>query len=150
MDPLFRPQILENRVYLITIIGIVTTAAALSPFFLGTVFSFELLLHDLIHISAIILGSFLTILSIYAYISTKNRSLIFTSFAFLTFVLLSVFMLLEDLAQAQLDTEHCDIIEYPCVHHTPSQILIETILTIMVGFFAVGVFWGNKKARKFV
>ena len=150
MDPLFRPQILENRLYLITIIGIVTTAAALSPFFLGTVFSFELLLHDLIHISAIILGSFLTILSIYAYISTKNRSLIFTSFAFLTFVLLSVFMLLEDLAQAQLDTEHCDIIEYPCVHHTPSQILIETILTIMVGFFAVGVFWGNKKERKFV
>ena len=150
MDPLFRPQILENRLYLITIIGIVTTAAALSPFFLGTVFSFELLLHDLIHISAIILGSFLTILSIYAYISTKNRSLIFTSFAFLTFVLLSVFMLLEDLAQAQLDTEHCDIIEYPCVHHTPSQILIETILTIMVGFFAVGVFWGNKMARKFV
>ena len=150
MDPLFRPQILENRVYLITIIGIVTTAAALSPFFLGTVFSFELLLHDLIHISAIILGSFLTILSIYANTSTKNRSLIFTSFAFLTFVLLSVFMLLEDLAQAQLDTEHCDIIEYPCVHHTPSQILIETILTIMVGFFAVGVFWGNKKARKFV
>ena len=150
MDPLFRPQILENRVYLITIIGIVTTAAALSPFFLGTVFSFELLLHDLIHISAIILGSFLTILSIYAYISTKNRSLIFTSFAIMTFVLLSVFMLLEDLAQAQLDTEHCDIIEYPCVHHTPSQILIETILTIMVGFFAVGVFWGNKKARKFV
>ena len=150
MDPLFRPQILENRVYLITIIGIVTTAAALSPFFLGTVFSFELLLHDLIHISAIILGSFLTILSIYAYISTKNRSLIFTSFAFLTFVLLSVFMLLEDLAQAQLDTEHCDIIEYPCVHHTPSQILIETILTIMVGFFAVGVFWGNKKERRFV
>ena len=150
MDPLFRPQILENRLYLITIIGIVTTAAALSPFFLGTVFSFKLLLHDLIHISAIILGSFLTILSIYAYISTKNRSLIFTSFAFLTFVLLSVFMLLEDLAQAQLDTEHCDIIEYPCVHHTPSQILIETILTIMVGFFAVGVFWGNKKARKFV
>ena len=150
MDPLFRPQILENRVYLITVIGIVTTAAALSPFFLGTVFSFELLLHDLIHISAIILGSFLTILSIYAYTSTKNRSLIFTSFAFLTFVLLSVFMLLEDLAQAQLDTEHCDIIEYPCVHHTPSQILIETILTIMVGFFAVGVFWGNKKARKFV
>ena len=150
MDPLFRPQILENRVYLITIIVIVTTAAALSPFFLGTVFSFELLLHDLIHISAIILGSFLTILSIYAYTSTKNRSLIFTSFAFLTFVLLSVFMLLEDLAQAQLDTEHCDIIEYPCVHHTPSQILIETILTIMVGFFAVGVFWGNKKARKFV
>ena len=150
MDPLFRPQILENRVYLITIIGIVTTAAALSPFFLGTVFSFQLLLHDLIHISAIILGSFLTILSIYAYISTKNRSLIFTSFAFLTFVLLSVFMLLEDLAQAQLDTEHCDIIEYPCVHHTPSQILIETILTIMVGFFAVGVFWGNKKERKFL
>ena len=59
-------------------------------------------------------------------------------------------MLLEDMAQAQLGAEHCDIVEYPCVHHTPSQVLVETILTIMVGFFAVGVFWGNKNERKFV
>ena len=147
---MYRPEILENRVYLITIIGIVTTAAALSTFFLSTVFSFELLLHDLIHISAIILGSFLTILSIYAYTSTKNRSLIFTSFAFLTFVLLSVFMLLDDMTQAQLHSEQCDIVEYPCIDDTPSEVFIETILTVMVGFFAVGVFWNNKKERRFV
>ena len=147
---MYRPQILENRVYLITVIGLVTTVAALSPFFLGTVFSFELLLHDLIHISAISLGLFLTILSIYAYYNTKNRSLIFTSFAFLTFVLLSVFMLLEDMTQAQLGAEHCDIVEYPCIDDTPSEVFIETILTVMVGFFAVGVFWNNKKERRFV
>ena len=147
---MFRPKILENQVYLISVIGIVTTTAALSPFFLGTVFSYELLLHDLIHISAISLGSFLTILSIYAYITTKNRSLIFTSLAFMTFVLLSIFMLLDDMTQAQLQSEHCDIIEYPCIHNTPSVVLVETILTVMVGFFAVGVFWNSKKERRFV
>ena len=82
---MYRPEILENRVYLITVIGMVTTIAALSPFFLGTVFSFELLTHDLIHITAISLGIFLTILSIYAYFITKNKSLVFTTLAFTTF-----------------------------------------------------------------
>ena len=128
----------------------VTTVAALSPFFLGTDFSYQLLLHDLIHISAISLGSFLTILSIYACLITKNKSLVFTSLAFMTFVLLSVFMLLDDMTQAQLHSEHCDIVEYPCIDDTPSEVFIETILTVMVGFFAVGVFWNNKKERRFV
>ena len=146
---MYRPIILENRVYLITIIGIVTTIAALSPFFLGTVFSFELLIHDLIHISAIILGTFLTILSIYAYSATKNKSLIFTSFAFLTFVLLSIYMLEQDMEHAQVANEHCDVINYPCVEIGPSQVLVETGLTVMIGFFAVGVFWNSKKRTKF-
>ena len=146
---MYRPTILENRVYLITIIGLVTTIAALSPFFLGTVFSFELLLHDLIHISAIILGTFLTILSIYAYSTTKNKSLIFTTFAFLTFVLLSIYMLEQDMEHAQVSSEHCDVINYPCVEVEQSQILIETGLTVMIGFFAVGVFWNSKKRTKF-
>ena len=146
---MYRPEILENRVYLITVIGIVTSIAALVPFFLGTVFSFELLLHDLIHISAIILGTFLTILSMYAYYSTKNRSLIFTTFAFLTFVLLSIYMLEQDMEHAQVSNEHCDVINYPCIEVGPSQVLVETGLTVMIGFFAVGVFWNSKKRTKF-
>ena len=146
---MYRPTILENRVYLITIIGIVTTIAALSPFFLGTVFSFELLLHDLIHISAIILGTFLTILSIYAYAATKNKSLVFTTLAFLTFVLLSIYMLEQDLEHANIADEHCDVINYPCVEVGASQVLVETGLTVMIGFFAVGVFWNSKKRTKF-
>ena len=146
---MYRPIILENRVYLITIIGIVTTIAALSPFFLGTVFSFELLLHDLIHISAIILGTFLTILSIYAYSSTKNKSLVFTTLAFLTFVLLSIYMLEQDMEHANIADEHCDVVRYPCVEVDPAQILVETTLTVMIGFFAVGVFWNSKKRTKF-
>ena len=145
---MYRPTILENRVYLITIIGIVTTIAALSPFFLGTVFSFELLLHDLIHISAIILGTFLTILSIYAYSTTKNKSLVFTTLAFLTFVLLSIYMLEQDMEHAQVTNEHCDVVNYPCVDFEPSEVLIETALTIMIGFFAVGVFWNSKKRTR--
>ena len=146
---MYRPIILENRIYLITVIGIVTTIAALSPFFLGTVFSFELLLHDLIHISAISMGVFLVILSIYAYSATKNKSLIFTTFAFLTFVLLSIYMLEQDMEHAQLVNEHCDVINYPCVEVRQSQVLIETGLTVMIGFFAVGVFWNSKKRTKF-
>jgi len=146
---LYRPEILENRVYLITVIGLVTTVAALSPFFLGTVFSFELLTHDLIHITAISLGAFLTILTIYAYYNTKNKNLIFTSLAFVTFVLLSIYMLEQDLAHAQLSNEHCDVINYPCVDVGQSQVLVETGLTVMIGFFAVGVFWNNKKTTRY-
>ena len=146
---MYRPTILENRVYLITVIGIVTTIAALSPFFLGTVFSFELLLHDLIHISAIILGTFLTILSIYAYSTTKNKSLVFTTLAFLTFVLLSIYMLEQDMEHANVAYEHCDVINYPCIEVGPSQVLVETVLTVMIGFFAIGVFWNSKKRTKF-
>ena len=146
---MYRPEILENRVYLITVIGIVTSIAALVPFFLGTVFSFELLLHDLIHISAISMGAFLVILSIYAYSTTKNKSLIFTTFAFLTFVLLSIYMLEQDMEHAQVINEHCDVINYPCVDVGPSQVLVETGLTVMIGFFAVGVFWNSKKPTKF-
>ena len=146
---MYRPTILENRVYLITIIGLVTTISALSPFFLGTVFSFELLLHDLIHISAIILGTFLTILSIYAYVATKNKSLVFTTLAFLTFVLLSIYMLEQDIEHANVADEHCDVINFPCVEVGSSQVLVETGLTVMIGFFAVGVFWNSKKRTKF-
>ena len=146
---MYRPTILENRVYLITVIGIVTTIAALSPFFLGTVFSFELLLHDLIHISAIILGTFLTILSIYAYSTTKNKSLVFTILAFLTFVLLSIYMLEQDMEHANVAYEHCDVINYPCIEVGPSQVLVETVVTVMIGFFAIGVFWNSKKRTKF-
>ena len=146
---MYRPEILENRVYLITVIGLVTTVAALSPFFLGTVFSFELLTHDLIHITAISLGLFLTILTIYAYYNTKNKSLIFTSLAFVTFVLLSIYMLEQDMEHAQLANEHCDVINYPCVGVGQSQVLVETGLTIMIGFFAVGVFWNNKKTTRY-
>ena len=146
---MYRPTILENRIYLITVIGIVTTIAALSPFFLGTVFSFELLLHDLIHISAIILGTFLTILSIYAYAATKNKSLVFTTLAFLTFVLLSIYMLEQDIEHANVADEHCDVINYPCVDVDSAQVLVETGLTVMIGFFAVGVFWNSKKRTKF-
>ena len=146
---MYRPEILENRVYLITVIGIVTSIAALVPFFLGTVFSFELLLHDLIHISAISMGAFLVILSIYAYSTTKNKSLIFTTFAFLTFVLLSIYMLEQDIEHAHITNEYCDVINYPCVEVGPSQVLVETGLTVMIGFFAVGVFWNSKKPTKF-
>ena len=146
---MYRSTILENRIYLITVIGMVTTIAALCPFFLGTVFSFELLTHDLIHITAISLGTFLVILSTLAYKSTKNRSLVFTTLAFLAFTMASVAMLIDDMEHAQIANEHCDVINYPCVEDSPTDILVETTLTVMIGLFAVGVFWNSKKSTKF-
>ena len=146
---MYRPTILENRVYLITVIGIVTTISALSPFFLGTVFSFELLTHHLIHITAISLGTFLAILSTLAYKTTKNRSLVFTTLAFLAFTMASVAMLIDDMEHAQIANEHCDVINYPCIEDSPTEILVETTLTVMIGLFAVGVFWNSKKSTKF-
>jgi len=138
---LYRPEILENRTYLLTIIAIITLISALSPFFIGHVFSFELLIHDLVHATGIALGSFLTILSIYAYFNTKNSRLIWTGLAFVTFVLVSIVMLNADMS------EECDIVHYPCIHDSPAEVLVETILTIMIGFFAMGVFWNDKKSK---
>ena len=138
---MYRPEILENRTYLLTIIAVITVTAALSPFFIGHVFSFELLIHDLVHSTGIALGLFLTILSIYAYFNTKNSKLIWTGLAFATFVLASIVMLTSDMS------EECDIIHYPCIHDSPLEVLVETILTVMIGFFAMGVFWNDKKSR---
>ena len=146
---MYRPEIIENRIYLATIIGIVTTVAALSPFFLGTVFSFELLTHDLIHITAISLGVFLVVLSGYAYYNMKNKSLIFTTFAFLAFTIASIIMLVDDMEHAQITNEHCDVVEYPCVNDSPADLLVETTLTVMIGLFAVGVFWNSKKTTRY-
>jgi len=138
---LYRPEILENRTYLLTIIAIITLISALSPFFIGHVFSFELLIHDLVHATGIALGLFLTILSIYAYFNTKNSKLIWTGLAFATFVLVSIVMLNADMS------EECDIVHYPCIHDSPAEVLVETIITIMIGFFAMGVFWQDKRTK---
>ena len=138
---MYRPEILENRTYLLTVIAIITVTAALSPFFIGHVFSFELLVHDLVHAMGIALGTFLTILSIYAYFNTKNSRIIWTGLAFATFVLASVVMLSSDMS------EECDIIHYPCIHDSPAEVLVETIITIMIGFFAMGVFWQDKRTK---
>ena len=138
---MYRPEILENRTYLLTVIAVITLISALSPFFIGHVFSFELLIHDLVHAMGIALGTFLTVLSIYAYFNTKNSRIIWTGLAFATFVLASIVMLSSDMS------EECDIIHYPCIHDTPAEVLVETIITIMIGFFAMGVFWQDKRTK---
>ena len=138
---MYRPAILENRTYLLTVIAIITLISALSPFFIGHVFSFELLIHDLVHAMGIALGSFLTVLSIYAYFNTRNSRIIWTGLAFATFVVVSIVMLNADMS------EECDIVHYPCIHDSPGEVLVETILTIMIGFFAMGVFWNDKKSK---
>ena len=91
------PAILQNRTYLLTVIGFITTFAALGPFFVGHTVTTALVAHEILHIAAITFGIFLVIVSMIAYSSTKNNNMIFTALAFLTFTILSVFLLVEDL-----------------------------------------------------
>ena len=123
------PKILQNRTYLLTIIALVTTISALGPFFLEE-FNPVLVAHVTLHIAAITFGVFLTILSIFAYNTTRNRNMIFTAFAFVTFTVLSLFLLEEDLF-----AEH--------IEHNEA-IYVDFLLTLMIGFFGIGVFSNQK------
>ena len=122
-------SILQNRAYLLTIIGFITTVAALGPFFLEE-FTLELIAHETLHIAAITFGVFLIILSMLAYNSTRNTNMIFTALAFTTFTILSVFLLEEDIAADRLQHQEA--------------VWVDVLLTIMIGFFAIGVFSNQK------
>ena len=123
------PDILQNRAYLLTIIGLVTTVSALGPFFVVK-FTPEIAAHAILHIAAITLGVFLFILSMVAYNSTKNTNMIFTALAFATFTALSIFLLEEDLV-----TDHMEHNE---------AVIVDVLLTVMIGFFGLGVFSNQK------
>jgi hypothetical protein len=123
------PIILQNRVYLLTVIGFLTTMATLGPFFLEE-FSLELIAHETLHVAAITFGIFLIILSMIAYHSTRNTNMIFTALAFATFTLLSIFLLQEDLAADRLEHQEA--------------VWVDVLLTVMIGFFGVGVFSNQK------
>ena len=123
------PEILQNRAYLLTVIGFITTISALGPFFLQE-FTLELIAHEALHVAAITFGVFLFILSILAYNTTKKPNMIFTTLAFLTFTMLSIFLLEEDLNTDRY--EHND------------AVIVDVLLTVMIGFFAIGVFSNQK------
>ena len=93
--------------------------------------------HAILHVAAITFGIFLIILSILAYSSTKNSNMVFTTLAFLTFTILSIFLLEEDLNTDRLD--HQD------------TVWVDVLLTLMIGFFGIGVFSNQKfpNRRKF-
>jgi len=119
------PTILQNRAYLLTVIGFITTVATLGPFFLEE-FTLELIAHEALHVAAITFGIFLIILSIIAYNSTRNTNMIFTALAFATFTILSIFLLEEDMTADRLKHQEA--------------VWVDVLLTVMIGFFGIGVF----------
>jgi len=119
------PEILQNRGLLLSVIALITTVSALGPFFLEE-FSIKLVAHETLHIAAITFGIFLTILSFVAYNSTRNTNMIFTASAFITFTILSIFLLQEDLAADRLQHQEA--------------VWVDVLLTVMIGFFGIGVF----------
>ena len=127
------PEILQNRGLLLSVIALITTISALGPFFLQE-FSIELVAHETLHIAAITFGIFLTILSFVAYHSTRNTNMIFTAFAFITFTILSIFLLEEDLMSDHIDHNEA--------------IYVDFLLTLMIGFFGIGVFSDQKFKEK--
>ena len=102
---MYVPEILQNRTYLLTVIGLATTIAALGPFFVTEAFTIQMAGHAILHIAAITFGIFLFILSIIAYASTRNSNMIFTALAFGTFTVLSIFLLEEDMNADRLHHE---------------------------------------------
>ena len=130
---MYVPEILHNRSYLLTVIALITTISALGPFFVEE-FNPVLVAHVTLHIAAITFGVFLTILSFLAFRSTKNSNMIFTALAFITFTGLSIFLLEEDLA-----TNH--------IEHNEA-IWVDVLLTLMIGFFGIGVFSDQKFKEK--
>jgi hypothetical protein len=60
--------------------------------------------------------------------------MIFTSFAFVTFTLLSIYLLVEDLAAERMEHQE--------------SVIVDVLLTVMVGFFAIGVFLNQKFATR--
>ena len=123
------PEILQNRAYLLTVIGFLTTMAALGPFFLEE-FTLELIAHEALHVAAITFGIFLIILCIIAYNSTRNTNMIFTALAFTTFIILQIFLLEEDMLADRLEHQEA--------------VVVDVLLTIMIGFFGIGVFSNQK------
>ena len=112
------------------IIGFITTFAALGPFFVGHTLTTVLAVHEILHVAAITFGTFLVIVSLLAYRSTRNTNMIFTALAFLTFTLLSIFLLEEDFTT--------DLAEHK------EAVIVDVLLTVMVGLFAIGVFYNQK------
>ena len=127
---MYIPAILQNRVYLLTIIGFITTFAALGPFFIGKTLTTMMAAHEILHIAAITFGILLILLSLIAYNSTKNTNMIFTALAFLTFTILSIFLLEEDITADRLQHDEA--------------VIVDVLLTVMIGFFAIGVFSNQK------
>ena len=61
--------------------------------------------------------------------------MVFTAFAFITFTVLSIFLLEEDLMSDHIDHNEA--------------IYVDFLLTLMIGFFGIGVFSNQKfKGRK--
>ena len=130
---MYVPEILQNKSYLLTVIALITTISALGPFFAER-FTPELAAHATLHIAAITFGIFLVILSLLAYKTTKNTNMIFTALAFITFTVLSIFLLEED-----LNSDH--------IQHDEA-IWVDVLLTLMIGFFGIGVFSNQKFIKR--
>jgi len=126
---MYVPEILHNRSYLLTVIALATTVTALGPFFLEE-FTVKMVAHEILHIAAITFGVFLIILSMIAYKSTRNSNMVFTSLAFITFTVLSIFLLEEDMNADRLEHQEA--------------VVVDVLLTVMIGFFAIGVFSNQK------
>ncbi|NWK06020.1 hypothetical protein HX827_01595 [Marine Group I thaumarchaeote] len=130
---MYVPEILQNRTYLLTSIALITTISALGPFFVEEAFTLQLVAHETLHIAAITFGVFLTILSMIAYNTTRNRNMVFTALAFITFTILSIFLLEEDINADRLQHQEA--------------VWVDVLLTIMIGFFGIGVFSNQKFSR---
>ena len=124
---MYVPEILQNRSYLITVIGTWSI-------FRWRNFDYQMAAHEILHVAAITFGIFLIIVSLFAYSSTKNTNMIFTALAFLIFTLLSIYLLEEDLTADRLEHDEAAV--------------VDVLLTVMIGLFAIGVFSNQRFSNR--
>ncbi len=93
---MFRPQTLfETKSTLLSIIIFSLIAALSIPVILPHIFQEYEVFHILLHIGGIGFASFLTVVAAVAYHRIKTRRMLFTTFAFGTFILSEVFSLID-------------------------------------------------------
>jgi hypothetical protein len=90
--------------------------------------------HILLHISSLIIGVFLSAVSVVAYLRNQSARLLFMTFGFLSLVVVEIFYLLSS-AQGIRD------IIFPVTEIELTHIILLTMLTL----FVVGVFKMNNR-----
>ena len=120
------PDTFYNKAGLLVLIASVVISLSLVPFILPHLFHQHMIYHILMHLVALILSQFLTVVSLMAYLKSRTTRILFMTFGFVTLVIAEYVYLLNS-------TEDIHAI---FISHVNIE-LSHLILLIMIIFFGV-------------
>jgi hypothetical protein len=124
----------SDRPQLFIIVSLVTVSVLAIPTILPHIIHTHMIYHILLHISSLIIGIFLSTVSVFAYLRNQSARLLFMTFGFLSLVGVEIFYLLSSAEGIR------DII----IPVTEIE-LTHIILLAMLALFAIGVFKMNNR-----